>query len=550
VQVGGRWGFINAAGQMAVAPTLELDRIFPRLCDLSLARDAQGRDLFFYEMAGRIGTVTVDGKLEPAIPSPGQPEASGAADELATSIREGWDDPSWRSQHNLESNLGAESDTDETKEQLTEKYDTVEALENGRFLVTQTKLQGLADSLGRLVIPLKNQEILDLGDTFVGVCQAGGRCDDPRRGSWRLMRLDGQPAGTKTFTGLKKLADGFIAFRRPCPARGHCRPDAWGILDRDGDVSFDAVLEEGELEERWHIEMTLGTPEFSPEKTRQATLVDARTSKVLPERFDHIEQFLGDRFWVNEGCTWKHATRSGWKCVGGRWGLWKPGRGFLHPHAFEAVLDQTGPWATVGIGCVIGKYGRTQCRQQGVVDLTGKVVVPVKYRNVETEDSRDMDPASCHRKGAVEAGTVVVSDDSGKRGLVDLSGQVVVPLQYDHVCPPQHGVARVSVTDDRSPNRLYGAWGLVALGGRLVLPTEYGYISDFRGKVARINQDGYCTRSWSWSLRCRGGRWGLVRPDGTFVLAPQFDWIAPFENGRARTEQRPRFGLLRVGPVK
>jgi len=222
----------------------------------------------------------------------------------------------------------------------------------------------------------------------------------------------------------------------------------------------------------------------------------------------------------------------------------------LHPIAFEAVLDVTGPWTTVGNECMLDRNARTTCRRQGVVDLTGKVVVPIKYRHVETEDSWVYSPADCHRKGAVDSGAVVVSDEAGKRGLVDLSGQVVVPLQYDNVCPPQHGVARVMVTDGRSPNRLHGAWGLVALGGRQVLPTEYGYISDFRGKVARLNEGGYCMRSWSWSLRCRGGRWGLVRPDGTTVVEPQFDWIAPFENGRAKTKQRPRFGLLRVGPVK
>ncbi|MBU1411641.1 WG repeat-containing protein [Myxococcota bacterium] len=548
VQVGDRWGFIDTNGKMAVAPNLTASRVYPRLCGHSLGTDEQDRELFFYELEGQLGTLTSDGRFEVSPTSEPKSTAPDSGENSDLEWRRSLYSPDWVSLHSLESGYGPEwSEIDQWQEKLEKEYDSVMLLDNGHLLVTSQNRQGLVDGEGRWIIPLKKQQIRELGPTFVRVCASNGRCDDDLRGAWRLTRLDGRPAGSETYADLRALPGGFIAFRRPCPPRKRCVPGPWGLLDRDGVVSFEVALEAQEPEPHLEVDVSPVPQGFTGKQPRPSSLRDIHTGQAHPERFDRMEPFIGDRFWVNQGCAWKPVGKYGWTCVGGRWGLWKPGQGMLHPYAFEAILDVTGPWTTVGNACVPDPNGEMKCTRQGVVDLLGKLVVPVVYRQVITHDAPDDYPASCRRQGAVDAGTVVVSNDAGKTGLVDLTGRQVVPLEYDLVCPPQHGVARVMVEDDRSPNRLYGAWGLVALGGRQVLPVEYGYISDFRDGVARFNEGGYCLRTWG--LRCRGGRWGLMRPDGSRVVEPRFDWISPLRDGRARTEQRPRFGLLRVGKV-
>jgi hypothetical protein len=219
----------------------------------------------------------------------------------------------------------------------------------------------------------------------------------------------------------------------------------------------------------------------------------------------------------------------------------------LTPMSFDEVVDRHGPWAALGMSCKLQDQ-KTTCDRMTLMDFTGKTVIAPKYRRFEFAGGGTFglwpEEHICRRPGLVQGGTITVVDDAGRMGLVDTQGRLLIPVEYDEVCSPQDGVARVIQRDPSDPDRSFGAWGLVRIDGRVLLPARYGYISSFRSGVARINEGGHCMLLSM--MRCRGGRWGLVKPTGEFLATPRFDWIGPFVGKSARTLVRPRFGLLRV----
>ena len=142
-----------------------------------------------------------------------------------------------------------------------------------------------------------------------------------------------------------------------------------------------------------------------------------------------------------------------------------------------------------------------------------------------------------------------------KRGYIDASGEVVIPLEFDGAKPFRcgHGcvtikrgqkyitrAGKVAFSEMREPRegfaavRRSGLWGFVDEAGELRIEPRFKDVQDFSGGLAGVT-DGE-------------GKSGFIDETGRLVVAPRYDSVDPFRSGFATVTYR-RDGDFAVGLI-
>lgn len=115
----------------------------------------------------------------------------------------------------------------------------------------------------------------------------------------------------------------------------------------------------------------------------------------------------------------------------------------------------------------------------------------------------------------------VYKDD--KYGIIDGQGRVIVPLEYDFICPAYHdGMIEVSKDGggrdwkEKLANR---KCGYINLDGELVIPLQYRWAKDFSEGLAAVENEK--------------GLVGYIDKQGRLVIPFRYIDGEPFKNGRA-----------------
>ena len=124
--------------------------------------------------------------------------------------------------------------------------------------------------------------------------------------------------------------------------------------------------------------------------------------------------------------------------------------------------------------------------KSGIVDRTGRVIVPCEYDYI--------DDMSCRR------GFLSVKKD-GKYGIIDKKGRVVIPIEYQ-MCG--------YVARNRAVVKSDGKYGFVNRRGKVVIPIEYDRVL------------GFC---YGWAPACRNGKYGAIDKHGKTVIPFEYDIV-------------------------
>lgn len=163
----------------------------------------------------------------------------------------------------------------------------------------------------------------------------------------------------------------------------------------------------------------------------------------------------------------------------------------------------------------------------GFVDVTGKVVIPLEYEDV-----------SYFSDGMAAVGKPDPSEYNHRKwGFVDKTGKLVIPCKYDVVGNFSEGLAPVRGNDVK--------WGVIDKSGKLVIPMEYDFIRSFHDGWAEVEKDGkrgFIDKSGKVvipieyqeigsvfkdglaSVR-KNGKWGVINKTGEFVIQPKLDYF-------------------------
>jgi len=168
--------------------------------------------------------------------------------------------------------------------------------------------------------------------------------------------------------------------------------------------------------------------------------------------------------------------------------LIEPSLEFQHISYFSEGL------AVVSAGTSHPRSGHNQ--RYGYIDMTGKVVISLQY-----------DWAHDFREG------VAAVSKGGKWGFIDKTGDEVLPMIYDGANPFNEGLAPVS---------LDGKWGYIDISGEFVIPLMYDHAQSFMNGLAVV----YTTFNTTHGTKC-----GLIDMDGDIIVPIEYDWIWPNNTG-------------------
>ena len=167
-------------------------------------------------------------------------------------------------------------------------------------------------------------------------------------------------------------------------------------------------------------------------------------------------------------------------------------RGYLNANTGKVIIPEQYRRAWVfseGLAAVVNESGKI-----GFINKDNEVVVPF----VNTYNSgRAVDYL-------FEGGLCMMTDEEGKSGLIDMSGNWAVEAAYDYIWAPHHGKYRIVTLDDK--------YGVFDENLSLIFPIVYDHI-----EIADKESDGL--------LLTKGGIKQQVAYDGTIIQPFVFDGI-------------------------
>ena len=224
----------------------------------------------------------------------------------------------------------------------------------------------------------------------------------------------------------------------------------------------------------------------------------------------------------------------------------------------------------------------------GLVNRRGEVIVPIVYDAFNMTQEYNSFDSPITKDGLIIAHSgsnltfqntsMGIIASGGKQGVVNaVSGEVVVPLIYDHISMFSGGLARV-----RMGSAAKGEFGYVDMRGEVAISIKYNYAeafqngyaivgigdggndfrSNFKGKYGVIDTSGNVVVPIEYNeigtnivdgsiIAKSNGKWGVVHVSGEIVVTFEYDHIngfsvhyASFVNGIAQVHLGDKRGAI------
>ena len=204
---------------------------------------------------------------------------------------------------------------------------------------------------------------------------------------------------------------------------------------------------------------------------------------------------------------------------------------------FVVELDRSIDWVTRFQNGVATFYDSNV--KKGLIDKSGEIIIPAMYNEI----NRDGDNG------------FIVEDTVGNRGYVNYKGEFVVPCMYDDVKGFEEGLMVVATSNN---------CGYVDTTGTFVIDTIYDEARDFGEGIARVkNGDNWlfidCQGKVVTNINCdeiltgfscnrafvkNGNAIELIDKNGTKISIIEADSVYGFNEGYATFKKNGKFGKL------
>lgn len=164
--------------------------------------------------------------------------------------------------------------------------------------------------------------------------------------------------------------------------------------------------------------------------------------------------------------------------------------------------------------------------KRGFIDKTGNQVIAFDFYNLEPFKSHGF---AYHGYGTAS-------------GLIDKSGKIIVPDKYywveiDENSPMLDAVKKVGKDFFSKAGKQYDGYGELKENRLYVYVNgKYGYIDkDAKEVISLIYQDAYDFSDGLASVK-KDGKYGFIDTNGKTIIDFKYDWAGSFENGKAKVE--------------
>jgi len=250
---------------------------------------------------------------------------------------------------------------------------------------------------------------------------------------------------------------------------------------------------------------------------RKYGCIDASGKEVVPCQYDYIEKFSNGFAQVK---------------LNGK-------RGFIDATGKEVVPCKYDDVEDFSEGLAAVKLNN----KWGYIDTTGKEVIPCQYFRafdfheglacveLESQERRYIDAAGREvfsgtydsYGGQFFNGAVKVYLN-GKCGIMDKTGQELVPCKYDSVYNNVNTFA-----GDLAKVELDGKYGVIDRTGREIVPCKYDSVNTFARDLAYVELDD---------------KYGVIDRTGREIVPCQYDNMWPIQNGLSRVEKGDKYGYI------
>jgi hypothetical protein len=135
-------------------------------------------------------------------------------------------------------------------------------------------------------------------------------------------------------------------------------------------------------------------------------------------------------------------------------------------------------------------------KKWGLVDATGLILVPLEYDDMNYIPDADKK-------------LLYITKNQRRFGCIDVNAKVVVPVEYDNIAQFKEGMVAV---------RKNSRWGFVNEKGVEIVPCIYRQVHDFQEGLAAVMDKG---------------RWGFIDKQGNTVLKATYSRVGNFKEGIA-----------------
>ena len=267
-------------------------------------------------------------------------------------------------------------------------------------------------------------------------------------------------------------------------------------------------------------------------------LIDTKNKVVIAAVYDALKRASDDLFIAKKGDNW---------------GVLNGASKTIIPFNYSFIDTYGKDYLLVNTGGELSEMGTIWGGQWGTMDKTGKVVIDVKY-----EDLQEMsDGLICaydgegwgfiDQKGKVivpfkygdasffENGYAIVSYE-WQIGVIDKQGNEVIPIKYDNIQALAHGM--VSFFSD-------GKWGYLDMKGNVVLPARYEEASPFYFVQDNKNNNN---KSSLVAVVKKNDLYGVINAQGIELIKPKYNFISAMDStdGKFEVELNEKYGMIDV----
>lgn len=124
----------------------------------------------------------------------------------------------------------------------------------------------------------------------------------------------------------------------------------------------------------------------------------------------------------------------------------------------------------------------------GLINLKGEVIIPLEYESIVMS--------------TINAYSV---SKEGKWGFITKSNQILIPIEYDLSSDFIETVCAVKKD---------GKWGFIDLLNQTIIPFQYDGCTDFRAGIAGVVKDG---------------KWGVINKNNELIIDYQYEYLTPVD---------------------
>jgi len=180
-----------------------------------------------------------------------------------------------------------------------------------------------------------------------------------------------------------------------------------------------------------------------------------------------------------------------------------------------------------------------------VVGLGDRSSGNMEFGYIDRNGDMIISPRPLKFAGPFSEGLAAVVLPDGAGGFINIFGEMAIPAKFgvvEHVyrvgdifAKFDRGLAVVGTADPH--DRLYG---VIDRSGNIILPFEYTYVRDFSYGLAMV---------WTWDREDpdRPYRYGFINHNGEFILSMDFENATSFSEGLAAVQQDGLWGIVEIG---